>query len=327
MATLSKCPIWYSLTSRPNRTRNASFWLRTSIQKSIHLVNSKSIIIHSDVTGATVNPVWSKFSWTLFSATDSAVPIGLILDSIQSVESLLSESEIKIQMIFFDGEEAFVRWSNSDSLYGSRHLAEKWNDQIDDIDLFILLDLIGSSSLAIPNYCRLYGDSNLCNSEYERFAKIEKTLTSESSVFTSRYAYSRIEDDHIPFYNRGLQNILHLIPARFPNVWHTRRDSYENLDKDSIMTFCEIFTRWAHGFHTKLLILSSRYLEELIQDNEIVNESPTAQSSTISITSKSTFNHSFIFLTFILFMLFHWWNTIYDAGFILKSYRRTTIQW
>ena len=180
---------------------------------------------------------------TVFSATDSAVPIGLILDSVQSVETLLSESEIQIQMIFFDGEEAFVRWSNSDSLYGSRHLAEKWTNQIDDIDLFILLDLIGSSYLAIPNYCRLYGDTEACNSEYNRLAKIEKTLTNESSMLTSRYAYSRIEDDHIPFYQKGLRNILHLIPARFPDVWHTRSDSYENLDTNSILSFCEIFTR------------------------------------------------------------------------------------
>lgn len=28
-------------------------------------------------------------------------------------------------MIFFDGEEAFVEWTESDSLYGSRHLALK----------------------------------------------------------------------------------------------------------------------------------------------------------------------------------------------------------
>ena len=155
---------------------------------------------------------------TIFSATDSAVPIGLILDSVQSIENLLSETEIKIQMIFFDGEEAFVRWSNSDSLYGSRHLAEKWTNQIDDIDLFILLDLIGSSNLAIPNYCRLYGDTPACNSEYNRLARIEKTLTDKSSMLTSRYAYSRIEDDDIPLYEKGLRNILQLIPARFPEI-------------------------------------------------------------------------------------------------------------
>lgn len=28
-------------------------------------------------------------------------------------------------MVFFDGEEAFVEWTNSDSLYGSRHLASR----------------------------------------------------------------------------------------------------------------------------------------------------------------------------------------------------------
>ena len=72
-------------------------------------------------------------------------------------------------------------------------------------------------------------------------------------MFTSRYAYSRIQDDHIPFYNRGLRNILHLIPARFPAVWHTRTDSYENLDTDSIMAFCEIFTRSVRTFFTQVL--------------------------------------------------------------------------
>lgn len=32
-----------------------------------------------------------------------------------------------LQFIFFDGEEAFKKWSRTDSLYGSRHLAAKWN--------------------------------------------------------------------------------------------------------------------------------------------------------------------------------------------------------
>ena len=32
-----------------------------------------------------------------------------------------------LQMVFFDGQEAFVQWSDNDSLYGSRHLAELWS--------------------------------------------------------------------------------------------------------------------------------------------------------------------------------------------------------
>ncbi len=34
-----------------------------------------------------------------------------------------------LQFIFFDGEEAFVRWTRDDSTYGSRHLAEKWESK------------------------------------------------------------------------------------------------------------------------------------------------------------------------------------------------------
>lgn len=35
-------------------------------------------------------------------------------------------------MVFFDGEEAFKEWSNTDSLYGSRHLASFWEENTDD---------------------------------------------------------------------------------------------------------------------------------------------------------------------------------------------------
>lgn len=33
--------------------------------------------------------------------------------------------DLSLQLIFFDGEEAFQSWSPSDSLYGARHLASK----------------------------------------------------------------------------------------------------------------------------------------------------------------------------------------------------------
>lgn len=32
-------------------------------------------------------------------------------------------NDISLQFIFFDGEEAFKRWTDTDSLYGARHLA------------------------------------------------------------------------------------------------------------------------------------------------------------------------------------------------------------
>jgi len=37
-------------------------------------------------------------------------------------------SDVTLQLVFFDGEEALVHWTDTDSLYGSRHLAKKMSE-------------------------------------------------------------------------------------------------------------------------------------------------------------------------------------------------------
>ena len=37
------------------------------------------------------------------------------------------QEDVSLQFVFFDGEEAFVDWTSTDSIYGARHLAEKWS--------------------------------------------------------------------------------------------------------------------------------------------------------------------------------------------------------
>lgn len=39
--------------------------------------------------------------------------------------------DVTLQMMFFDGEEAYKDWTASDSLYGSRHLAKKMSETYD----------------------------------------------------------------------------------------------------------------------------------------------------------------------------------------------------
>lgn len=46
-----------------------------------------------------------------------------VLLKIQNISD--SRPDLSLQLIFFDGEEAFHLWSPQDSLYGSRHLASK----------------------------------------------------------------------------------------------------------------------------------------------------------------------------------------------------------
>lgn len=47
--------------------------------------------------------------------------------SLDGLLKKVKQNEVSLRLIFFDGEEAFKTWTKSDSLYGSKHLAELWN--------------------------------------------------------------------------------------------------------------------------------------------------------------------------------------------------------
>ncbi|GBC02624.1 hypothetical protein RclHR1_04710012 [Rhizophagus clarus] len=103
-------------------------------------------------------------------ATDSAVPCAMLMDLAYSLDKYLNKGEQRgttLQIIFFDGEEAFKYWTSTDSLYGSRHLAAKWENthvidadssqnkgknMLNGIEVLILLDLLGASRPFISNY-------------------------------------------------------------------------------------------------------------------------------------------------------------------------------
>ena len=179
-------------------------------------------------------------------ATDSAVPCAMMLHLAMTMDSLLpntmSEPELSLQLIFFDGEEAFVSWTSTDSLYGSRHLASTWANQeyqyrgsewcqeaaareINRIDSFLLLDLLGTSSLKVGRYTDF--DTKL----YDFAASIEEVIQTQEhenieNVFTNIDKFSMIQDDQVPFYNLGVRKILHMIASPFPSVWHKQDDNF-----------------------------------------------------------------------------------------------------
>ncbi|CAG8444717.1 8693_t:CDS:2 [Funneliformis caledonium] len=139
-------------------------------------MNFSNIIVTKDIK-ATKRLVFSAhFDSKYFAdggfigATDSAVPCAILMDLAYSLDKYLDnrkQDETTLQIIFFDGEEAFKYWTHNDSLYGSRHLAAKWEDtyiidvespqnkgknMLSGIDVFILLDLLGASRPTIKNY-------------------------------------------------------------------------------------------------------------------------------------------------------------------------------
>ena len=119
-------------------------------------------------------------------ATDSAVPCAQMLNMAQTMKEELrlhksKQPELTLQFLFFDGEEAFQRWTSTDSIYGSRELAKIWEKksynsggvggtQLDRIDMFLLLDLIGAKDMTFSKLETSTGDW------YDNLVRIERSL-------------------------------------------------------------------------------------------------------------------------------------------------------
>lgn len=213
-------------------------------------------------------------------ATDSAAPCAMIMHAARSIDraltdkwaSIQAEHEVVdeldghrgIQIILLDGEEAFATWTDEDSLYGARSLAEHWETDfhpatsmyqtpLDSIDLFVLLDLLGADGGTVPSYFKT------THWAYRHMAKAEVRLrelgllsTKSNVVFFSendkreedRWLGGFIGDDHVPFLQRGVE-ILHLIAYPFPSVWHTIHDDGEHLDINTVKDWAKIVTTFA----------------------------------------------------------------------------------
>lgn len=66
-------------------------------------------------------------------ATDSAVPCAMLINIATVMQTLFEQNhratDYSLKFVFFDGEEAFKEWSATDSIYGARHLAAKWDKE------------------------------------------------------------------------------------------------------------------------------------------------------------------------------------------------------
>ncbi len=209
-------------------------------------------------------------------ATDSAAPVAMLLHVAKTIDKYLTQmydemialgesggmpaTDMGVQILLLDGEEAFVSWSDTDSLYGARALAAEWEstpapalspfkNRMRQVRLFVLLDLLGSSNPSVPSYFQQ------THWAYRKMANVEKRLRdlgvleskpSRPFLFQpdkkpSEFGRAFVEDDHIPFMKRGAP-VLHMIPTPFPGVWHTAQDDGEHLDMKTVRDWARIVT-------------------------------------------------------------------------------------
>ncbi|KAM6970462.1 glutaminyl-peptide cyclotransferase-like protein [Aplochiton taeniatus] len=162
-------------------------------------------------------------------------------------------SQVTLQLVFFDGEEAIDERMPSDSLYGSRHLADQMSriahppgaeetTLLDALDLFVLLDLIGAPNPTFVNHF----DKTL--RWFDRLVSAEIKLHNlgllashpgEQSYFRKDISHGPVEDDHIPFLQKGVP-VLHMIATPFPSFWHTMEDTVKNIHYQTIENLTKV---------------------------------------------------------------------------------------
>src|SRR6185312_12330709 len=147
----------------------------------------------------------------------------------------------EIDLVWFDGEEAYGEWSATDSVYGSRHLAEKWaNDgTLSRVKALINVDMIGDKDLGI-----LYES----NSSPDLLKLVWKTADDLGYGKYFLTQPSATEDDHTPFLARGV-NALDLIDFDYGpmnSYWHTNQDTVDKLSPHSFEVVGAVLTQVIH---------------------------------------------------------------------------------
>jgi Zn-dependent M28 family amino/carboxypeptidase len=155
-----------------------------------------------------------------------------------------------IWLLFDDGEEAIgdKGMTGSDQLYGVRHIAAKWSmdGTIGHIKAFIVADMIGWKQMNIEK------ELNSTPWLLELLYKAGKDTGHSSYLFRKEES---IEDDHIPFKERGVP-VLDVIdyeygppdPSR-PGEYafhHTAQDTMDKLSAASLQVSADIFLDLVH---------------------------------------------------------------------------------
>ncbi len=160
-------------------------------------------------------------------ANDGGSSTGFLLELARSSAGQSRKADLWI--VFFDGEEAQISWTAQDSLYGSRHQAQKWAQSgfLARIEALINVDMIGDKDL---NLLRDFNSSpKLVNLVWQVARDLGYSKYFESSG-------TAMEDDHMPFRRMGVEAI-DLIDFEYGTLnrnWHTERDTMDKLSPGSL---------------------------------------------------------------------------------------------
>jgi len=172
-------------------------------------------------------------------ANDGGSSTGFLIEFARAVSAMKHPDDIYI--VFFDGEEAVVNWTETDSCYGSRHLVAKWAADVTlpRLKALINIDMIGDKNLDISN------DQNSSQSLRSSVQRIAERL-GDSQYF--RRDAGAVDDDHKPFVDSGV-NAIDIIDldygpasgaAQLGAYWHTASDTMDKVGARSFQVVGDV---------------------------------------------------------------------------------------
>jgi len=165
---------------------------------------------------------------SFIGANDGAASSALLLEIANQLRGKERDG-YSVWLLWDDAEEAMKQWSASDSLYGVRHLAQKWQDEgtLKKIRAFLLADMIADADLNIEH------DQNSTGWLEDLIYRSASRLGYQSHFFAREIA---VEDDHLPFVQRGVPSADFIdLDYGYNNVFHhTTQDTVDKLSPKSL---------------------------------------------------------------------------------------------
>jgi glutaminyl-peptide cyclotransferase len=174
-----------------------------------------------------LSPDYSQKLTNFVGADDAGSSTGVMLELARVLCGKPQAATIWIA--FFDGEEAFVRWSDSDSVYGSREMAASLanSGELARVKAFILADLVGGKNF----HARREDNSTpwLQDILWSTAARL-----GHQDIFMSEHT-GGMEDDHLPWKARKIPvvDIIDLDGGEVP-YWHTEQDTLDKISPKSL---------------------------------------------------------------------------------------------
>jgi len=174
-------------------------------------------------------------------ANDGGSSTGLLLELARALGQH-SSLAAKVELVFFDGEEAYENFSETDGLYGSRYFARQLADAKTGKQFRggILFDMVGDRSLDIT----LPTDSPV-EMARDIFASAEALKLRNYFSYFDR----EMTDDHTPLNRIGIPT-LDMIDFDFA-WWHTADDTIDKLNAQSLQVVGSVAAYYLSEFALK----------------------------------------------------------------------------